>query len=58
MHSIPVNNIGKLIAVLHQDGSIWACGLMEDYTNAPYQPPYDVFDYLDIWSPPTPWLRE
>ena len=50
----PVNIIGKPIAVLRQDGSLWACGLVEDYTNAPYQPPHDVFDYLDIWRPPTP----
>ena len=50
----PVNIIGKPIAVLRRDGSIWGCGIVEDYTNPPYQPPSDVFDYLDIWRPPTP----
>ena len=50
----PLNIIGKPIAVLRQDGSIWACGTVENYTNAPYRPPCDVFDYLDIWRPPSP----
>lgn len=50
----PVNIIGRPIAVLRQDGFIWGCGLVENYTNAPYEPPGDVFDYLDIWRPPTP----
>jgi len=50
----PVNIIGKPIAVLREDNSIWGCDLMEDYYNPPYEPPCDVFDYLDLWRPPTP----
>ena len=50
----PVNVISKPIAVLRRDGTIWACGLVESYNNVPYEPPSDVFDYLDIWRPPTP----
>ena len=50
----PVNIIDKPIAVLHEDGFIWGCGLVEIYNNPPHQTPTNIFDYLDIWRPPNP----
>ena len=55
--SIPLtgqaNILDKPIAVLYENGSLWGCGIVEDYYNMPYNPPTDVFDYLDLWRPPT-----
>ena len=48
----PVNIIDKPIAVLYENGSLWGCGMVEDYYNMPYNPPTDIFDYLDLWRPP------
>ena len=49
----PVNILDKPIAVLFENGTVWGCGMVEDYYNMPYNPPTDVFDYLDLWRPPT-----
>ena len=48
----PVNILNKPIAVLYENGSLWGCGMVEEYY-MPYNPPTDVFDYLDLWRPPT-----
>ena len=48
-----VNILDKPIAVLYENGTVWGCGMVEDYYNMPYNPPTDVFDYLDLWRPPT-----
>ena len=49
----PVNILDKPIAVLYKNGSVWGCGMVEDYYNMSYNPPTDIFDYLDLWRPPT-----
>ena len=50
----PVNITGKPITVLFQNGSVWGCGMVEDYYNMPYTPPEDVIDYLDLFVTPAP----
>ena len=49
----PVNILDKPIAVLYENGSMCGCGMVEDYYNMPYNPPTDIFDYLDLWKPPS-----
>ena len=48
----PVNILNKPIAVLFLNGSVWGCGMVQDFHNMPYNPPSDIFDYLDLWKPP------
>ena len=50
----PVNIVGRPITVLRTDGTVWGCGMVEDYYNMPYTPPEDVIDYLDLFVTPTP----
>ena len=50
----PVNIIGRPITVLRRDGTVWGCGMVQDYYNMPYMPPEDVIDYLDLFVTPTP----
>jgi len=50
----PVNILDKPIAVVFPNGSIWGCGKVENYYNAPYTPPTDIIDYLDLFKPCTP----
>ena len=49
-----VNILNKPITVLYENGSVWGCGTVDNYYNAPYQPPTDVIDYLDLFRPPSP----
>ena len=50
--SIPISDIiGKPVALTRLDGTIWGCGKVQDYYNAPYSLPDNVVDYLDIWKP-------
>ena len=50
----PVNITDKPIAVLFENGSVWGCGMVEEYYNMPYSLPTDVIDYVDLWKPPSP----
>ena len=49
----PVNILDKPIALLFENGSVWGCGMVEDY-NMSYSPPTHVIDYVDLWKPPSP----
>ncbi|XP_065883398.1 uncharacterized protein [Dysidea avara] len=52
--SIPISDIiGRPVALTRSDGTIWGCGEVQNYYNAPYMPPDDVVDYLDIWKGPS-----
>ena len=45
----PVNILNKPIVVLYENGSLWGCGMVEEYYNMPYNPPTDIFDYLESY---------
>ena len=50
----PVNIIDKPITVLRKNGTVWGCGMVQDYYNMPYEPPEDVNEYLELLVIPTP----
>ena len=55
--SIPLSGslsiIGRPVALTRSDGTIWGCSEVKNYYNAPYLPPDDIEEYLDIWKPPS-----
>ena len=45
----PVNILNKPIVVLNRNGFMRGCGMVEQYYNMPYNPPTDIFDYLEAY---------